>query len=175
MKKIVLVALATLSLLSCSKSSNDETTTNSTIDGTWKLTTFTTDDACDFNNDGVLTRNFITETGCYNNSKIVFNTGNIATLYMQTLDITFNIGPSYGPLGYQSITDCGAATDPENMSWVNNNNNTITIGTGVDAAIFTVSGNTLTTHIPEFTEVYTLENGVKVTRVTGATLVFTKQ
>lgn len=166
MKKIIVMALAISSLLSCSNSDDDNS--NATVDGSWKLTSFTTGDPSDFNNDGTLTTNFINETGCYNDSGILFSSGGSALVEIQELDITFNVGSQY-PLGYFSAIGCIDAT-PETLTW-SQNGNTVTI----DGLDFALSGNTLTGIVPEFTEVMTLEGGVTVTRITSATLVFTKQ
>jgi hypothetical protein len=173
MKKLLLLVATTVLFVACSKSDDDNTPQNATIDGTWKLTAFTTNSACDFNNDGVLTTNFMNETGCYNNSKIVFSGSNIVTSYLQELDVQFDIVVG-STNGYLSTIDCQANPVPESSTWTQNGN-TVTLGTSPDNIDFNLAGNTLTAVIPDFTDVQTLENGVVVTHVTGAILVFTKQ
>jgi hypothetical protein len=171
MKKIILMALAISSLLSCSNSDDDNSSV--AIDGTWKLTAFSTQDPCDFNNDGVATTNFMNETGCYNNSKIVFTGSNTATAAIQEvlIDMTVTVGTTNG---YTVVVDCEANPIPENVPW-SQNGNIVTIGASPDNLDFTLSGNTLSATIPNFTQIQTYQNGTIITDFTGATLVFTKQ
>jgi hypothetical protein len=172
MKKLLLLVATTTLFISCSKS-DDDTNQNASIDGTWKLTAFTTVEPCDFNNDGALTTNFMNETGCYNNSKIVFSGSNTVTSYIQELDIQFDI--TIGTTnGYLATVDCETTPLPDDTTW-SQSGNTVTIGVAPDNIDFTLSGNTLTAVIPDFVDVQTLESGVVVTSASGATLVFTKQ
>lgn len=172
MKKIFLLAFSCLALLSCS--SDDESSSSSTagVIGTWNLTAFTTSDPTDFNNDGALTTNFLTESGCYDNSTLVLGANNVATINLQEMDVTFEIDFVNPELSEYTI-DCLAAI-PEVGTWAQNNNS-VTVTVENEPVTLTLNGNTLTLVIDEFIDIETFDGTDVVYSFTGATLVFTKQ
>ncbi len=179
MKKLIVLAVAAFLTLSCSDDDNNSTS-NTSLEGTWKLTAFNLNEAVDINEDGTASVDFISETGCYNNSNIVFSGNNVATLNMQELDIELDlvIGTEDS---YEYSIDCIDAT-PEVAAYSVSGNSVSVISTYVEdgvteteTIVMTQSNNTLTVTIPEFTNVPVEENGEVTYTFVGATLVFTKQ
>ena len=77
MKKIVLTLLIASVLFSCKK--DDDGNTEIAIDGIWRLTSFTTENAYDLNEDGTSSNDVISETSCYQNETLEFNADNTGT------------------------------------------------------------------------------------------------
>lgn len=170
MKKIFLIAFSSIALFSCG--SDDEATTNTSLIGTWKVTSFTTNVPVDFNNDGVSSTNFITESGCYNNSNLLFAANSVATAAFQDLDVTLDID-FVNPENSVYTIDCLPGA-PIVGSWAQAGNS-ITVTIDGEPAVMTLNGNTLTAVFPEFVDVETYNGVETVYETTGATLVFTKQ
>lgn len=179
MKKLFVLAAAAFLTLSCSDDDSNPTTSAS-VEGTWKLTAFNVNEAVDINDDGTASVDFISETGCYNNSNIVFSGNNVATLSIQELDIELDlvIGTEDS---YEYSIDCVDATPEVATYSVSGNSVSVTstyVEDGVtetETIVMTKSNNTLTVTIPAFTSVPTEENGDIIYTFVGATLVFTKQ
>jgi hypothetical protein len=169
MKKVLFIALFSGLILSCSSSDSSSSTS---VAGTWKLTSFTTVGAVDANNDGNATTNFMNETGCYNNSTIVLNSNNTAIGTLNELELNLDlVAGSTTQYEYTSICNDGI---PSTGTWTQSGNN-VSITLDGETEVLTKSGNTITLTIPEFTEVPTESNGVISYTYYGATLVFTKQ
>lgn len=169
MKKLALIALAAFAI-ACSDDDNDSAVNvNASIDGTWKLTAFTLDEPVDFNGDNAATTNLITESGCYDNSTIVFVSGTNATLNLQELDITL----VSTELGTDLAVDC---IDSVPMIYTYTVTDNSVMFDGETAQAFTRSGNTLSVHLPAVTGVPVEGTDGEVTYdFVGGTLVFTKQ
>lgn len=157
MKKLALIALTAFLGFSCSgDDDNNSTSLNGT---TWKLTSVTTYEAVDVNEDGVSSTNFMAETGCFDNSTIVFTSSTMATTNMNV---------------YMFGDECFEFEMA--ASWVKEGNDVTFSFPGEEASeTFTLSGNTLTLNSPDFYEFeIETEQGID-TEVIGATLVYTKQ
>jgi hypothetical protein len=148
MKKFVLLALSAFGLLSCSGDDDNNSTDNVSLTGTWKLTAATLPVGTDFNNDGIASTDFITETRCFNNSTITF-TDDVASaiLNMQSVDI------AEGDDGRFTV-NCGGIEE--------------------SYAPFTVSGSTVTLTSDEYHVPFSKEGNKLTTTKDGALLVFTK-
>ena len=170
MKKIFLLAVSCFAILSCS--SDDEGTNNNSLVGTWKLTSFTTDEPTDFNLDGVMSTNYIAESGCYDNSTMVLAANNVTTVNIQEPEIDFIIdfeNPENST--FEFICNDGI---PQAGTWSQNNNN-VTIIIDDEPIVFTLNGNTLTAVLEDYVETEVDNGGEIIYEFTGATLVFTKQ
>lgn len=83
MKKITLLALAALTAFACS---DDDSSNNAPLDGTWKLTYIDLNrPPQDYNGDGTASENYLDEIDCTAVSKIVFGTGNTAVFPVHCL------------------------------------------------------------------------------------------
>lgn len=174
MKKVFFAAaLIGLTFAACSDD-DDQATVNASVDGTWKLTGFTLDEAVDLNNDGNESTNLIAETGCYNNSNLTFMSNNQASLTLQELDVEI-IGE--GNTATVDIDCLPADTVTGNYS-VSENAVTLSgeLGDGSEDVVLVRSGNTLSVHFDEVTAIPVPgEDDVIVYDFVGATLTFTKQ
>jgi hypothetical protein len=157
MKKLLMMACAAAALMSCSDDDNENTAVG--LSGTWKLTTFTTGFPVDYNNDGSATTNFKNETGCYNNTTLVFGTNNTAIATIEEPEIDYELVAGTEDT-YEFTVDCGTTT-PQTGTYAESGNNVVITIAG-DPATFVKSGNTLT-----LTETDPEEG--------TSTLVFTKQ
>lgn len=147
MKKLILLtAVAAFAFTSCN---NDDDNNEVSLFGTWKLTKATLNAGIDLNNDGTASTNLITESGCLNNSTVIF-TDDVASaiLKMQSIDVTEQDNGDY----------------------------TVLCEDGVDEYLpFTVSGDNVTL-TSEGVNVIFVKNGNKLTTgMDGAVLEFTKQ
>lgn len=168
MKKLLLLLVPALFLFSCN---NDDSNTSS-AEGTWKLTSFTTSEAADINNDGVETTNFMAETNCYNNSSLVLSSGNVANFLLEELDIELNLVTGTTDQ-YEYTVSCIPATDYFG-TWTQNNN-TVAVTIDDEVENFNMNGNTLSINLPEFIFIEVNQGGNIITKFVGANLVFTKQ
>lgn len=176
MKKFLTIAAAAIMMISCGD--DDSESTGTSVNGTWKLTAFELDQDVDFNEDGTSSSDLIAESGCYDNSNIVFNNSNVATFNFQELDIELDlvIGTENT---YEYTIDCLPSTPEVAAYTVSGNNVNVTFDYGdgeTDTMVLVKSGNTMSVTIPEFTYVPEEGNDGEVSYTfVGATLVFTKQ
>lgn len=167
MKKILLLLAIACFCLSCED--DDITENNVSVEGNWKLTAFTLDEPVDFDNNGTLSTNLISESGCYNNSNLVFATGGLATVAIQGFEAVLE---EEG--GTTISTTCEAAI-PETSIYTVTESAVILDGGTEDEVVLQRSGNTLTVYFPEVTGVPSEEDGGVIYTYVGATLTFTKQ
>jgi hypothetical protein len=163
MKKIFTLGLISLLSLSCSK--EDESTTT----GTYILTSITTDDALDFNNDGVSSKNFILESGCPSDSKIILSENGSLIYQLQIAEVNLN---NPGAVTNSYTSNC---IEPSAFpgTWIEAGPNLIfTIENSSEE--FIKNGNTISFYGPDFIEYLENTNGTTVINSTGATVVFTK-
>ena len=169
MKKLLLLLVPAIVLFSCNDDNDD---INISAEATWKLTSITTSEPTDINNDGTATTNFIAETNCYNNSNLILSQGNTANAMLEELEISLDLfNGNTNQLEYSVF--CGPATDTFG-TW-SQETNTVTVIIENEPVIFTLDGNTLSTTLPEFVSFEVLENNVYVSKSFGANLVFTRQ
>lgn len=174
MKKVFFAAaLIGLSLAACSDDDNDNQAFNGSIDGGWKLTAFTLEEAYDINGDGVPSANLGAETGCYNNSGIIFSNGSTAVISLEELEFNFE-----GTIENPEITfDC-LPGEVIAGTYIATENTVTLVGpeSGDENIVLARSGNTLSLFIPEMQAVPVEDgNGVISYDFVGATLTFTKQ
>ncbi|GGB70450.1 hypothetical protein GCM10007424_08010 [Flavobacterium suaedae] len=178
MKKFIALAAVALMGISCSDDDSSETNGGSaSIEGTWKLTAFTLNEGADLNNDGTVSTDMISESGCYSNSSFVFSSNNVATINIEELEIDLDlvIGTEDS---YEYSIDCVEATPEVGTYAVSGNTVTITGSDGeggTESIPLALSNNTLTLTLPEFVDVPVEENGEVTYSFVGASLVFTKQ
>lgn len=168
MKKIGFIVIAASLILSCSKSDSN---TSSSIDGTYKITSFTTYDPIDGNNDGNATRNYIDETGCYDNSTIILKPDNTALVRFQSAELELN--QVAGTNQYQYTSTCNNAYSID-ATWTKIDND-ITITIEGKTEDFIISDNKLYYSLTDIVEYPTQTNGQILYKATGANLILTKQ
>ncbi|HPF10388.1 MAG TPA: lipocalin family protein [Flavobacteriaceae bacterium] len=173
MKKLILIVLAVTLVLGCSKD-DDNKSSGTTLEGTWKLTSFTVETAYDLNEDGTATNDVMAETNCYQNETIEFESNNSGTLVSRSYaDISLDlvIGTTND---YEYTVTCVQQNDETAFTWSKSGNSVTITVSGVPFTA-TLSGNTLTLVIPQGYTVE-VEQGNGTAFVTeDITYVFTKQ
>jgi len=175
MKKVLFAAaLIGLTLISCGDDDSNPTTVNASIDGTWKLTGFTLDNAIDLNGDGVASTDMVNETDCYSNSELVFTSATEVSLMLEGLDIEVSGNGNDITL----TVDCLAAETLTGTYTVTDTTVTLSgeIGNQGEDVVMVRSGNTLSV---DFNEIQSIPiegpNGTTFFDVVGGTVTFTKQ
>ena len=179
MKKLFVLAAMAFLTVSCSDDDNNSTGSTS-IEGTWKLTTFDHNEEVDLNEDGTASADMISESGCYGNSNITFSADQVATINIEELEINLDLVVGTED-SYEYSLECVEST-PEVATYSVSGNSVSVVSTYIEdgvteteTIVLTRSGNTLTVSIPAFTDVPVEENGEISYSFVGATLVFTKQ
>ncbi|MCR5863329.1 hypothetical protein LRS05_14910 [Flavobacterium sp. J372] len=169
MKKLFFAAaLIGLTLMSCGDDDSNPTTVNASIDGTWKLTGIILDDAYDFDGDGTASTNLVTETNCFNNSKLIFANGQI---FITGEDVSIS-SEGTGSNAIYSF-ECDPADTAVSTYTVTDNQ--VIVGTGEDAAFLTRNGNTLTIYDEAATYISMISAGGTFYLDIPGTYIFTKQ
>lgn len=168
MKKLFAIASVAFLALGCS-GEDDGTIVGASVEGTWDLTSFELNQAFDLNGDGTPSSNIFNETNCFQDTYIVFDDGNDATVYFD--DIVVNMDVVEGVEVYSA--DCTASTSYTGTYTVIGNNVTVT-GEG-QTIYLSRDGDTMTLIVPEMIEIPTEDGGIETVITVGATLVFTRQ
>ena len=163
MKKIVILGLFSFLLLSCSK--DDESSTP----GTYVLTSITTDDAVDFNNDGNNTKNFIAETGCPSDSKVILSDNGSFIYQIQIAEI--NLNNNGGTTNSYSVDCVAPSAFPGTWTEIGPN---LLLTVENQSEQFIKNGNTISFYGSDFIEYLDNTTGTTQIKSIGATLVFTK-
>ncbi|MFD0965228.1 lipocalin family protein [Pseudofulvibacter geojedonensis] len=162
--KLKFLSLVVVGLLfSCSSddSSDNSGTENVSIEGTWKLTEYKSENAYDYNNDGISNRDLMLELDCLTDRTLVFNENESGTLSYSTQIAATGQSITCSEIGTTLIDGFNWSKNGSEVSM----NYDITIHNGV------ISGNKLTIMIPN--EVIVLNNGNLVEE--DLTKVYTKQ
>lgn len=135
--KTALAFVLAVSLMACDD--KDDTLTTATLEGTYKLTTFTISALVDYNNDGVETTDLIGETGCYDNSDITLLPNGSAVFNIQSVDIDYIPEDENG--NPATVVEC-YFDGPETATYTSSNT-LVTFSVGEESLSFTRTGNTL--------------------------------
>jgi len=89
MKNLRILAMTALAITigSCSSDDNNDNDNSGGISGTYELREFNTSSPTDFNEDGTSSTNQMSETNCYNNSKLTFRADNTFTYEVAYLSV----------------------------------------------------------------------------------------
>ncbi len=173
MKNLFGLLFLALAFTACS-SDDDSSNATVSLEGTWKMTAFNTENAYDLNNDGTASTSVMEETNCYQNETMVFNadgSGTINNTSYADIELTLVAGTTDE---YEYNVTCVSENDSTPFVYVQNGNEiTLTLAGFTETA--TLSGNTLTYVIEEGFFVEVDNNGTTVTVAEDITFVFTKQ
>ncbi|MBV7268633.1 hypothetical protein [Winogradskyella luteola] len=155
MKKIFLNLFVLLGLLLVTSCSDDDDDNSVSLEGTWVLTTLSTDGSFDLNNDGSASANLLNEINCPTNESIIFT--DVTATYVSTfsLEEIELVVDGEGETEDMYIVDCDSGLESNQATYVRNGN-TITVTftyvedgeTFEEINILNIDGNTIT-----FTEV----------------------
>lgn len=114
MKKIVLLLLS-VCVLSCSSDDDSNNDATPAIVGTWVISQFNVEnDAFDLNDDGVESNELISESGCYQGEKLIFNADGTASITFTTyLELTLTNSNNVETFSYT----CEADNTMFNFTW----------------------------------------------------------
>ncbi|QNJ97758.1 lipocalin/fatty acid-binding family protein [Constantimarinum furrinae] len=176
MKRILLLLIVAVAVTACSKNDDDSGNNGSvSVEGNWKLTSFTTENEYDLNGDETASNDVMAETECYQNETIVFN-GNASGTANSTsyADITLELVAGTTNEYEYSVT-CVEEDDATQFAWVQTGDTvTLTfagfsyIGTKVDDQITIVLEEGLAFEVED-------GNGGTVLVTEDITFVYTKQ
>ncbi|NND62190.1 MAG: DUF5004 domain-containing protein [Flavobacteriaceae bacterium] len=172
MKKIILALLVGTFIMSCS--SDDEGNTEINIEGNWKLTSFTSENNYDINEDGSASNNILIETACYENETIDFNSDGSGTVTSRSYaDITLNLVTG-SSTEYEYSVECVDELEETAFVWTENGNTITITGAGFmyDA---TFTATTMTFTIPDGLFLEVEEGGGTAVATEDITFVYTKQ
>jgi hypothetical protein len=131
---------------SCGSDDDGGASDSVTITGTWNLTSFGGETPTDLNGDGSANANIITETGCYQDDNIVFQSGGAGETNQSTyadIELTDN-----GDGTFDYSVACVSDPSSDAFTWTQSGNS-ITITQGTQSFVATQDGNQLTFTIPE--------------------------
>lgn len=175
MKNLLKVFLVSLFLTSCIVNDNFDVTVD--LVGTWRMTSFSTENAYNLNGDGTANTDVIVETGCYQNETIEFiadNTGVSRSTSFLDIETIITVGTT-NEVEYN--IDCVAEIFNSNFTWSQNGSAVSITDTGVTIT-GTLIGSTITLVIPEGFSIEGLDNSgnnVLITILEDVTIVYTKQ
>ena len=176
MKITKLIALLLVSVITFSCGSDDDGDSGTiSINGTWKMTGFLSENAYDLNGDGTASNNVIVETGCYQNELIIINDDGTASVIENSyLDIILEL--VIGTTDQYTYTfNCVTDSSTILLEW-EQDGTTISFYDGNDVvAEATLSNNTIIFVLPDAYDVEVEENGVIVTVTEDLTYIYTKQ
>lgn len=87
------------------------------IEGTWQLTSWLSEILRDFDNDGIVTNDYLTEIDCYNNETIIFNAdGTGSFFYRSAANITYT--PVDNSTEEQFSIACNNINESVSFTWV---------------------------------------------------------
>lgn len=176
MKITKLIALLLVSVITFSCGSDDDGDSGTiSINGTWKMTAFLSENAYDLNSDGTSSNNVIVETGCYDNELIIINSDGTSTVISNSyLDIILELVAGTTDQ-FEYVFNCVLENETLQLDWILDGT-TVSFLDGNDVvAEATLSNNTLTFVLPGAYDVDVEENGVIVTITEDLTYIYTKQ
>jgi lipocalin-like protein len=122
MKKLIYVmAIAGCCALSSCNNDDDNNNANADYAGTYNMTAWNAPVAMDFDGNGTTSANFMTESNCYNNSRMTLNSNG-----------TYNM--TYNSMGITGTTTNCAATQTTTGTWTRSGNSIMTTATGSASA-----------------------------------------
>lgn len=144
MKKLVTLILVAAIFVSCSSDDDDG---GVAIEGTWKMTAFTTQNAYDLNGDGIISNDVMGQTNCFQNETLVFNAnGTGADMSTSRLDIELELVAGTTD-EYEYTIECISENTTTAFTWTQNGDTVIV--TQADATLTgTQVGNEITFSLP---------------------------
>lgn len=143
--------LLTVSLLaiSVSCSSDDDSSSNDSVEGTFRLVAFEVETSIDLDGDGDSSTNLIEETGCYQNETVTFNNDNTGVAITRSfLDIHVDISvETGGEETFFQVIDCVEEEESSNFLW-SQNGSIVTITVDGESTNFTFNGDELSFTLP---------------------------
>lgn len=172
MKNLFKIFALALIISSCS-SDDDASSSNNSVEGTYRLTSFTTETSFDLDGDGDSSTNLLEETGCLQNETLVFLANNTGSAISTTfLDIFVDIDDEGN---ISQVIDCIPEDFTTNFTWTQNGSVVSFLdedGFSIDA---TLSGDELVFVLGDGFELEVLEGVDTAALIETVTFVYTRQ
>jgi len=177
MKNLFRFAFLSLFIVISACVTNDDEDVITDLAGTWKMTSFSSENAYDLNGDGVANTDVIVESGCYQNETLDFNANGTGVATSRSfLDIETEI--VIGTTNEVTYTlECIDDIAIENFTW-SQSGSSLTLTVDTITVVATLSGNTISFVIPEGFSVQGFDSGgnsVLIEITENVTVVYTKQ
>lgn len=177
MKNLFRFAFLSLFLVVSSCVTNDDEDVTTDLAGTWRMTSFSSENPYDLNGDGTANTDIIVETGCYQNETLDFNangTGVATNRSFLDIETIITVGTTNE---VEYILNCIDELFVQDFTWTQNGSS-IAIGIDGLTIVTTLSGNTITLIIPSGLTFETIDSGgnnalIEITE--NVTVVYTKQ
>lgn len=172
MKKIFGLLILVIAMAACS---SDDDNNGNGLEGTWKMTAFSTQNPYDLNGDGTASQDLMAETSCYQNELMRFNgdgTGKVTSSSEAIINFDLIVGTTNE---YEYSTECVAQIENRAFTYVQSGDE-VTLSYDGFPSTGTLSNNTLTFIIPSgfFIEAEDPNSGI-ITVNEDVTIVYTKQ
>lgn len=171
MKKLLSLLILAAIFVSCSSDDDDA---GVAVEGTWKMTTFRSENAYDLNGNGTISNDIKEQTNCYQNETLVFNSNgtgaNVSTSY---LDISLELVAGTTN-EYEYNVECVNENSTTAFSWVQNGDNVVVTQSGV-VLTGIQDGNEITFTVVNGFDIEVEQGGGTATVTEDLTIVYQKQ
>jgi hypothetical protein len=177
MKNLFRLTFLSLFLVVASCVTNDDLDVTSDLEGTWRMTSFSSENPYDLNGDGTANTDIIIETGCYQNETLDFNangTGVATNRSYLDIETIITVGTTNE---VEYILDCVDEFFAQDFTWTQNGSSLSLTIDGI-TIVATLSGNTITLILPSGFTVEVIDsagNNALVETTENVTVVYTKQ
>jgi len=144
MKKLLTLILVAAIFVSCS---SDDDNGRVAVEGTWKMTSFKTQNAYDLNGNGTISNDIMGQTNCFQNETIVFNsnyTGSVMSRSRLNTDLELVAGST---TEYEYTTECVSENNTTAFVW-SKSGDTLTVTQAGSVFAGTQNGNEITFTLP---------------------------
>ncbi len=172
MKNLFKFLLIVLVVSACS-SDDDASSSSNSVEGTFRLSSLTTETSFDLDGDGDSSTNLLEETGCLQNETLVFLAGNTGSAISTTfLDVFVDVD---GEGNISQVVDCVPEDFTTNFTWTQNGSVVSFLdedGFSVDA---TLSGDELVFVLGDGFELEVIDGVDTAELLETVTFVYTRQ
>jgi hypothetical protein len=140
MKKLLTLILVAAIFVSCS---SDDDNGRVVVEGTWKMTSFKTQNAYDLNGNGTISNDIMGQTNCFQNETMVFNsnyTGSVMSRSSLDIDLELVAGTTNE---YEYNVECVSENNTTAFAW-SKSGNILTVTQAGSVYTGTQDGNEIT-------------------------------
>lgn len=141
MKNILYLVICIL-VFNCSSDDDDNSESSTGVVGTWKITSVTVESANDYNGDGTVNPNLLTETVCSLNDLFVFNADGTGQVVDDGFNISLDVDQDSNFNSFYTFDCIDFSPSTFDSTWTQEGNS-ITVTTVVGTTLFTLESNQL--------------------------------
>jgi len=144
MKKLLTLIFVAAIFVSCS---SDDDNGRVAVEGTWKMTSFKSQNAYDLNGNGTISNDIMGQTNCFQNETIIFNSNNTgAEVSRSYLDIDLELVAG-STTEYEYNVQCVSENTTTAFTWIKSGN-AVTVTQAGSVFAGTQNGNEITFSLP---------------------------